>query len=383
MLIALVVAGNTAAIGGRVAMPLFAFNLSASPLTVGLILACHSIIPVFVSILIGRWVDRVGSRLPLQIATSGTTLGLLLPWIFPSLWALAACAAVVGACMAMLFISVQHAAGTMGDAASRMRIFTAITIGQSVPVLLGPPLAGMLIDTLGYGATFLGLAMFSLALAVVLILGGTILPTTASRPARTGNNLLELLLHPGVRTALVIASLGPLGWEMMFFFVPVQGARIGLSASTIGLVLSCFSVSLIAVRVAVPWLTRIANEWVLIAFSFGIAGGTFLLFSVADGAGAMMALALVLGACHGVNVPITLGIVHAASPPSRQAEVLGMRSTVLNSVSVAAPLFLGALTAGIGLGAAAVPLALLLLCGSRFVFLRHKQRASAERSTGG
>ena len=341
------------------AMPLFAVSMSASPMTVGLILACHSVIPVFCSILIGRWVDRIGSRLPMQIASAGVVAGLLMPWLFPSLWALAACAAVVGICMAMIFICIQHAAGTMGNASTRMRIFTALTVGQSVPVLISPPVTGFLIDHMGYRTAFLGLAIIMSGLVVTLLVARAVLPDVTHRPAKAGQNMMELLRHPGVRTALIISSLGPMGWEMLFFFVPVHGAQIGLSASTIGLVFSCFSVSLIGLRVAVPWLSRLANQRILISTSFGIAAGVFLLFSFANSAATMMALAIVLGACHGINVPIALGIAHAASPPSRQAEVLGMRSTVLNAVAVVAPLFLGALTASIGLAMAALPLALV------------------------
>ncbi len=376
LLVTIVLLGNTAAIGGRVAIPLFAVSLSASPMTVGLILAATSIIPVFFSILIGRWVDRVGARVPMQIGTATLVAGLAIPWMIPSLWALTACAAILGISMAMVFISIQHAAATMGSASTRMRIFTAITVGQSVPVLLGPPIAGFLIDGMGHQAAFLGLALISLTLVIMLFLWKSILTDVPHPAAKTKRKLFELLRHPGVRTALIISSLSPLGWEMLFFFVPVHGTRIGLSASTIGLVFSCFSVSLIGVRVAVPWLSRLANQWVLIAASFGIAAGIFLLFSFANTAAAMMALAIVLGACHGVNVPITLGIVHAASPPSRHAEVLGMRSTVLNSVAVVAPLFLGALTSSIGLGAAALPLALMLMAGSRFTFVRRNRRES-------
>lgn len=374
MLVTIVLVGNTAAIGGRVAMPLFAVSLSASPMTVGLILACTSIIPVLVSILIGRWVDRIGARMPMQIASAGLVAALAIPWLIPSLWALAACAALLGISMAMIFIGIQHAAGAMGSASTRMRIFTAITVGQSVPVLLGPPIAGFLIDSMGHQAAFLGLALLALALAIMLFRASAILPNVSHPAANAERKLLGLLGHPGVRTALIISSLSPLGWEMLFFFVPVHGTRIGLSASTIGLVFSCFSVSLIGVRVAVPWLSRLANEWVLIAVSLGIAAGIFLLFSFANSAGTMMALAIVLGACHGINVPITLSIVHEASPPSRLAEVLGMRSTVLNGVSVVAPLFLGALTTSIGLGAAALPMALMLMAGSRFAFRRQHKR---------
>lgn len=376
ILIAVAIMGNIASIGGRMAMPLFAVSLSASPMTVGLILACNSIIPVFVAVMIGRWVDRVGPRVPMLISSSGVAAGLLLPAILPSLWTMAACAAVMGISMAMSFISIQHAAGNMGNAETRLRIFTALTIGQSLPVLISPPITGFLIDSLGYRAAFLGLAGFALLMVIMLVLTRSMLPDARHRQRHAGRNLLDLLRHPGVRAALIISSIGPLGWEMMFFFVPVHGSHIGLSASTIGLVFSCFSMSLIGIRVAVPWINARAGEWGVITVSFGIAAAMFLLFPFANSAAAMMVLAIVLGACHGVNVPIALGITHAASPPARQAEVLGMRSTVLNAVSVAAPLFLGTLTAGIGLGLAALPLAVILMGGAQFANRRRKMAAT-------
>lgn len=382
ILIAVAVMGNISSIGGRMAMPLYAVSLSASPMTVGLILACNSIIPVFVAVLIGRWVDRVGARVPMLISSIGVVAGLLLPWMFPALWTLAACAAVMGISMAMSFISIQHAAGAMGNAETRLRIFTALTIGQSLPVLISPPITGFLIDHLGYRAAFFGLALFALLMVFMLILKRSMLPDVTNRQPQAGRNLLELLRHPGVRAALIISSIGPMGWEMLFFFVPVHGSQLGLSASTIGLVFSCFSVSLIGVRVAVPWINALASEWVVIATSFGVAAAMFLLFPFANNAGTMMALAVALGACHGVNVPIALGITHAASPPARQAEVLGMRSTVLNAVSVAAPLFLGALTSSIGLGLAALPMAVILIGGSRFAY-RRRVKVTTDGSAAG
>ena len=96
---------------------------------------------------------------------------------------------------------------------------------------------------MGYQTAFLGLVLLALVVAVVLFLARAILPDAPHPAAKTERKLFELLRHPGVRTALVISSLSPLGWEMLFFFVPVHGTRIGLSASTIGLVFSCFSVS--------------------------------------------------------------------------------------------------------------------------------------------
>jgi hypothetical protein len=79
----------------------------------------------------------------------------------------------------------------------------------------------------------------------------------------------------------------------------------------------------------------------------------------------------------GISQPVMLSIMYASSPPGRQAEVLGMRSTALNAVQIVSPLMLGAMTAGIGLAAAMWPFAVLLLGGAHFCVKRGRQPAGA------
>ena len=71
-----------------------------------------------------------------------------------------------------------------------------------------------------------------------------------------------------------------------------------------------------------------------------------------------------------------LSIMYASSPPGRQAEVLGMRSTALNAVQIVSPLLLGAMTAGIGLAAAMWPFAALLFGGAQFCVKRARQSST-------
>lgn len=375
-LLLLAVAGlvsGIAASGSRMAIPLFAVNLSASPMTVGLILSCYSVIPAFVAIAIGRWMDRIGARMPMQIASAGLVLALLVPWLFPELWGLAVSASLVGIFMVFIFVGSQQVAGAMGDASSRTRIFTLLTVSQSISLLVSPPLTGLLIDRFGYRTAFLALGMVAMCLTVIMALGGRLLPVQTRHAATVKRNLLELLRMPAVLGALIVASLGPVGWDLLFFFVPLHGANLGLSASAIGLVFSSFSVSIIAIRLGVPWMAKRINEWNMIAIALGTAAVIFLFYPLTGSAGSMMALAVLLGAGMGISQPVMLSIMYASSPPGRQAEVLAMRSTALNAVQIVSPLLLGAMTAGLGLAAAMWPFAVLLLGGTHFCVKRSRQ----------
>ena len=363
--------------GSRMAVPLFAVHLSASPMTVGLILSSYAVIPAFVAIAIGRWVDRIGARVPMQIASAGLSLALLVPWLFPELWALAVSATMVGVFMVFIYVGSQQAAGALSDAASRTRVFTLLTVAQSLALLVSPPITGLLIDHMGHRTAFLALSIVAMCLTAMMVIGGKLLPVHTRRAAEAKKNLLELLRMPAVLGALIVASLGPVGWDMLFFFVPLHGARLGLSASAIGLVFSCFSVSIIAIRLGVPWMAKHVNEWHMIAIALGTAATIFLFYPLTGSAGSMMALAVILGAGMGISQPVMLSIMYASSPPGRQAEVLGMRSTALNAVQIVSPLMLGAMTAGIGLAAALWPFAVLLFGGAHFCVKRGRQRTAA------
>ena len=51
--------------GSRVAVSLYALELGANQLTVGVIVALYSLSPMFLSIVIGRYSDRVSPHLPM------------------------------------------------------------------------------------------------------------------------------------------------------------------------------------------------------------------------------------------------------------------------------------------------------------------------------
>ena len=75
----------TSARGARVVVSLYALDLGASPLTVGMLAASFSLMPVLLAWPVGRWADRAGARWPMLAGALGATLSMLLPFAFHTL----------------------------------------------------------------------------------------------------------------------------------------------------------------------------------------------------------------------------------------------------------------------------------------------------------
>ena len=54
-----------------------------------------------------------------------------------------------GVFMVFMYVGSQQAAGALSDASSRTRVFTILTVSQSLALLVSPPITGLLIDHFG------------------------------------------------------------------------------------------------------------------------------------------------------------------------------------------------------------------------------------------
>src|SRR3989344_5741092 len=75
-----VVLWNSAYKGARVLNTLYALELGATPLHIGLLLATYGVFPLLMAVKAGRIADRYGSRLPVIAGMMVCTLGAVLPW---------------------------------------------------------------------------------------------------------------------------------------------------------------------------------------------------------------------------------------------------------------------------------------------------------------
>jgi len=172
--------------GARMAAPLQALKLGQGAWTVGLLLAFFALLPALLAIPAGRLADRYGYHRPVRVAAVLSLCGALIAAASAHTVALCAAAALCGAGSGFGMIAVQRTAGRMArNGTERMRIFSWVALAPAVANLIGPLLAGVLIDGWGFRAAFAALAL--LPAATLLIAYGLAASTGSSsvsaRPA--------------------------------------------------------------------------------------------------------------------------------------------------------------------------------------------------------
>jgi predicted MFS family arabinose efflux permease len=343
--------------GSRVTVSLFALHEGASALAVGVLMSLFALLSMLISVPVGRLVDRIGVYRPITVAAGSVLIGLMLPVAWPDLRALFPAALLIGTGFGVYFVVINNMTGALGAPEDRARNFSWLALGFSTGGVCGPMLAGFSIDSVGYRAALLVLAAFPAAALVPFVMRRDDLPQGHRGAGMVSpGKLIDLLREPRLRAAFLVSGLLAMGWDLFSFATPIYGTRIGLSASTIGVVMAAFAGATFTVRLVMPAFSRRVKEWSVITAALLIAGAAFLLFPLGRSLPTLVTLSFLLGIGLGCAQPMIMALLYAASPPGRQGEVVGVRTMMLSTSSTLLPLVFGAL--GTALGMAPVFLAM-------------------------
>lgn len=368
------VVNHSAFSGARVALSLSGLEMRASAFSIGLMLSFISLLPMFLSVPGGRWVDRVGLKRPMLGGTALLALGVAAPFVGWDLGALFFSAVAIGTGFMAFHIGMQKAAGELSpgggppDDATRRHNFSLLALGFSVSGFVGPMSAGVLIDTLGHRAAFgvlAGMAATS-GLGLLAWFARTRMPAMQKRlPDAAGEGgVADLLREPRLRRLYLAVALLSSAWDVHQFLVPIYGAQLGLSASLIGLVLGAFSAATFVVRTVLPLLARRVGEWPLILTALGTAATVYALYPFFPVLPAMLVLSFALGLGLGCAQPMVLSVLHKAAPSGRVGEAVGLRVTLISATQTFLPTLFGALGGLLGIGALFWGMALLVGAGA-------------------
>jgi MFS family permease len=364
--------GHLAFVGARMTTALFALQLGGSEFTVGLLMALFALLPMLLSVSAGRLIDRVGPRGPLMLAFVFLAAGVALPFAAPNLVTLYFSCTLVGTSFMFIHIAMNSVFGAYGTAEERAVNFSWLALGFSISNSLGPLVAGLAIDQLGHAQAMLTLAVFPVLAAIIVWRRRRPLPRPApvAHVKRTG--VLDLLRITQMRNTFIVSVLLAMGWDLYTFLTPLYGARLGLAATTIGVIMSTFAFATFAVRLFMPMVVKRLRQWVVMSSAMGVAGVAYLLFPLVSSVPLLMALSFLLGLGLGCAQPIIMSLLYEASPPGRQGEAVGLRTSLLNGSHTFIPLASGALSAAAGMAPVFWVLAAFLLGGAWFARQRIK-----------
>jgi MFS family permease len=364
--------GHLAFVGVRMTTALFALELGGSELTVGLLMALFALLPMLLSVSAGRFIDRAGPRRPLVVSFLLLGIGTALPFAAPGLVTLYFSCTLVGTAFMFIHIAMNSVFGAYGTAEQRAVNFSWLALGFSISNSAGPLVAGFAIDQLGHAEAMLTLGVFPLAAAILVWARRRPLPRPEPVPAGKRSGVLDLLRIPQMRNTFIVSLVLAMGWDLYTFLIPIYGARLQLAATTIGVIMSTFALATFAVRLVMPLVVKRLRHWVVIASAMAIAGTAYLLFPLVSSVPLLMGLSFLLGLGLGCAQPIIMSLLYEASPPGRQGEAVGLRTSLLNGSHTLIPLASGALSTAAGMAPVFWLLAAFLLGGAWFARQRIK-----------
>jgi len=336
--------------GARVNLSLFALHLGASAATVGIVVSLLAVVPMFYAVRWGRYVDRVGVRAPMYSGVALMVAALAIGCAVPRLEALFVVSVLAGCGFSIFHIAVHQSGGLIGRPQDRAHNFSVLALAFSTSGVLGPMLAGFSIDWIGHRYTFLLLGAALVLTLAIMFLRPIDVPrhATTLKPGEQ-RRLADLLRIPSLRRVLVASGVLSMAWDLFTFVMPIHGSRLGLSATTIGLILGCFGAAVFVVRLALPLVVHRVNEWKLLVGAMFTTGIALAIVPLVTDVALLMGLSFLLGIGLGGTQPMIMALLYNQAPAGRGAEAVGVRTLLLNISQTGIPLAFGALGAAMGM----------------------------------
>ena len=362
--------------GSRLAVPLYAVDQGASPFLVGTIVALYALFPALLALPAGRITDRLGFKVPMIFGTGGVFLSLIAVFAWPAMGTLYFTASLIGLAFMALQLGTQTLTGAIARREDRARNFSHLSLGFAAANFTGPLLTGFLIDQIGYAWTFAAIALPLVPAFLISAFGHRWIPETARRQSEAvRGGMFDLLKIKPLRDTLIASGIVSAAWDVYQFFMPIYGRSLGLSATAIGVVMSAFAISIILVRLVLPFVLKHTSEVQLLTYAMFVAAGSFCLFPLFGTAWPLAAASFLLGIGCGVGQPLSMTLVYNASPRDRAGEATGMRITVNQVTHFIIPLLFGAVGSVAGYAVVFLTNAGGLVAGG-YMSLRNNARSS-------
>lgn len=336
--------------GMRLAVALDAIHLGASSAVVGAITALFAFLPAMGSIAMGRFIDRNGSRMLLRVCPVLLAGSPLLLAFWPSLFTLGLAGLLTGGAFLTLHLVNQQVVGRLSAPQDRPANFAIQATWIAASQATSPALTGFLIDHIGFRWAFVCLSAIPV-LAYLYFFRK--LPVLEGRPrsakAASSGSVFELVREPRLRRIYLMSMMFATSWDVFLFMTPLYGASLQLSASQIGLIIASFSSATFAVRLLARTASLHFSAWQLLLMSLAVNGVANLAFGLSGLMMLLLFFAFAMGLGHGLANPMMNTLLYEASPPTRVAEVLGLRTSVSMSLQVSLPVLAGALGSVIGI----------------------------------
>lgn len=344
---------NAPLAGARLVIPMIALGLGVATPTIGVMAALFSLAPMIFNVTFGRWVDRIGTWVPILFSTALILLACVMFEIVRQPVILLPVAALIGAGAMFSHVAATRAVGELGGADVRARNLGFLVVSYALFQFLGPMAAGYALG--GYGPTAAFAVLGGFAAITFAVLASRIHNFTSapkeSRPTTSPGRTTELLKLPALMRWLVIIGVFGGVQSIYPFIVSLHAVDIGLTAAQAGILLGAFAIGSLTSRVSVGLVTRFLAGQRVVFLALLIGGLAYGAIPFLHGFRPLLALSFALGFAIGIGAPIALALIYDAAPPNRINESIGLGMAITNFLQTFLPLGLGLAASGFGVSA--------------------------------
>ncbi|WP_120520971.1 MFS transporter [Arthrobacter celericrescens] len=352
-----------------------ALELDVPGFALGLLAASYAVFPLILAVPTGGLVDRLGER-RLMVIGSAVVLACS---SFLLLWGSSIVALVIGTALLgagqMACVVGQQAVVANNATSSRMdSAFGYLTFAASLGQALGP----FAISLVGGSSVRPDTqAIFLLAVCMGVVMLATTFAISGSAGARrkgavagevSTGSAVSLLRTPGVARALATSATVLAVVDLTVVYLPALGSERGLSAATVGLMLTTRAVFSMASRIGLGRISRKLGRMKLLVISLALSTVTLGVAAIPMPVWLLFVVMALLGLGLGIGQPLTMSWLSAQSPPGQRGKALALRLAGNRVGQLVLPSAIGAVAAG--LGSAGVFLASAAVVGGTLVLVR-------------
>jgi len=363
-------------------LPIYAENLGATGIWLGVIFSAFALSRSVFMPIIGRISDRRGRKWIILIGMFAYAVLSLAYLIAGSVYSLTAVRFAHGLASAMVVpIAMAYIAdlSEKGKEGSHMGNFSiSMFLGMGV----GPLLGGFLNDTFGMPSVFYAMAGLS-AFATLLVAislpeakpGGFALPDAPSTP------MPALITLPVMQGVMVFAFISALGRGGMMVFVPVFGPLIAISPFEVGIVLSANTFLMALLQVPIGRLTDTGNKVALIVAGSTIAAIALAVIPLTHSFLPLLLITSLIGVGGAIQQPAIMALTVDAGRTIGMGTSMGAYNTVFSIGMIIAPLMGGAFMDFVGIEAVFYVGGAISLIGT-VIFAAMMQRSARREVVG-
>ncbi len=326
-------------------MPIFAQDLGATGIWLGVIFASFSLARAIFMPIIGKISDKTSRKKFIVIGLLMYSIISLVYLLAYSVWALTLIRFVHGIASAMVIpIAMAYIGETSqeGKEGSRMGNFNiAFFLGMGT----GPMVGGILHDHLGMHAVFIAMAILTgFSFLLTLFLLPDIHPQSHKKADKQQQQAsFKLLLKNKLMVGLLIYRfVNALGRGGVMSFLPIYAASIKLSPSQVGIILTTNIFFMALLQGVFGRLADKYNKFYLVIAGAPLAATSLILTPVAKNFISLLILALLMGLGGALSMPAATAINVKIGKKYGMGASMGIFNMAMSLGMILAPMISGA-----------------------------------------